>query len=540
MFGHYAWVRVGNMMAVNFLNSRYLKGDQEMMIMAKFTGGVFALSRHINRFVLSITVIASFAFVMPSASQEMQMQCDASKATGKNEIICDFKFSQPQPLEELVFTANEKVLDGAVFTPYSGTGSTSAMLFLIDTSNPKRSATVKRNIKIVRDQLRFSSASRLVGLATFASNLELIFKPEESHNSVESKLSNIVANGAATEFFSNSLEGIKILKDVKADRRALIIMSDGKAEDTAYNRLDVVTAAKEAGVTIIGLGFAETQSETPSLQEIQRLAEDTGGHFVSVVAAQPFPEDFLINLPKYIENGGSIKAPLQDISGSINATLVANIRGGKTFSFTDTIEVATTAPSIPKEPALIAKIYRSFDGIAPGASSWAENNSLLAYLLLAILPLIILAAILFAQTNKPEKEDVDNETVPDRVDLDPDDGTGIGPVPDPDDNGPTRSMMTSKDETLGNFEIVGSEENKYAIPSHSVSIGRHSDNDLQLTNDSVHRHHAHFHISPDGVPTIHDLDTENGVLVNGSLVEKMELKAGDIIELGEVRLRYNP
>ncbi|MBL4696378.1 MAG: FHA domain-containing protein [Rhizobiaceae bacterium] len=518
------------------------------MITAKFTGGVFALSRHITSFALLVTVIASFAFVMPASAQEMQMQmqCEAGTATETSEVVCDFRFSQPQRLDNLVFTANEKVLDGAVFTPYSGTGSTSAMLFLVDISDPKRSATVKRNIDIVRDQLRLSSASRLVGLATFASDLELIYKPAESHNSVESTLSGIVANGAATELFSNSLEGIKILKDVKADRRALIIMSDGIAEDKAYIAQDVVTAAKEAGVTIISLGFAEAQSATPELQFIQRIAEETGGYYDYVVAAQPFPEDFLADLPRYIENGGSIKAPLQDISGSVNITLVANILGGKTLRVTDTVEVAAAAPVVEKEPTLIVKIYSAFNGIVPGASSWAENNNLLAYLLLAILPLILLAAIVIAQMRKTEDEGTENGPVDDIEDVDSVDGGEIETIGDPeefeptDDDGATRAVITSEPETFGHFEIVGSEENKYPIPGHSVSIGRHSDNDIQLTNNSVHRHHAHFHISPDGVPTIHDLDTANGVLVNGNLVKKMDLKAGDIIELGEVRLRYTP
>ncbi|MDJ0930643.1 MAG: FHA domain-containing protein [Breoghania sp.] len=72
----------------------------------------------------------------------------------------------------------------------------------------------------------------------------------------------------------------------------------------------------------------------------------------------------------------------------------------------------------------------------------------------------------------------------------------------------------------------------------NVTIGRHSENDFQLNDDTVHRHHAVFHMSPDKQPVITDLDTENGVVVNGQRISKTELHSGDVIEFGEAKFRF--
>ncbi|UYO51044.1 FHA domain-containing protein [Rhodopseudomonas palustris] len=69
-------------------------------------------------------------------------------------------------------------------------------------------------------------------------------------------------------------------------------------------------------------------------------------------------------------------------------------------------------------------------------------------------------------------------------------------------------------------------------------IGRNRDNDLVLSNSSVHRSHAVLSRDPAGRFTIVDLDTANGVKVNGAPIKSNELNDGDVVELGEVRMRF--
>lgn len=475
------------------------------------------------------------ATTSPSQSGELLMDCAPDKLTDAATVSCDFRLTEPEQLEVLTLSANGKVLDGASFSAYPGIGEKSAWLYLIDRSNPNRAATVRRNIEIAGTQLRTASESRLVGLATFANDLDVVLEPAARHVNLDQTLNGIKADGAATELFANSLKAIEILKAVTADRKALVIMSDGKAEDTAYSRDDVVEAAGDAGVIIIGLGFAESTSETPSLQEIRRLAEETGGYFNSVVGKETFPADFAARLPRYLENGGRIKGPLGDISGDVETSLSVTVASGDVLTATQTIEIAGIAAEPEMPLSLIGKIYSIFDGIHADASDWANTNQALAWLLLLLPPLLIIALVLALRNRSVESVDD-----PFPADADPETPmtSRIDPIEGGNEDDSTRHFAVETDVSFGHFEIVGSEGHPFAIKAQSISIGRHSDNDLQLSNDSVHRHHAHFHISPGGDPTIHDLDTKNGLLVNGHRVETATLQSGDLIELGEVRLRY--
>lgn len=57
-------------------------------------------------------------------------------------------------------------------------------------------------------------------------------------------------------------------------------------------------------------------------------------------------------------------------------------------------------------------------------------------------------------------------------------------------------------------------------------------------NDSISLHHAEIHRRREGDFFIVDLASTNGVFVNDEKVNQGELKSNDIIELGEVRLRF--
>lgn len=469
---------------------------------------------------------------------ELLMDCAEDQVAQSATVMCDFRFTEPHQLEELVLTADGQVIVDSVFSPYPGTGEKSAWLYLIDRSNPRRAVTVKRNIDIAGQQLQTASGSRLIGLATFANDIELVLEPASRHPNLDNTLETIKADGAATELFANSLKAIDILKNVPANRKALVIMSDGKAEDTAYTRQDVVDAARSAGVIIIGLGFAENNSETPALQELRRLAEETGGYFDAVVGSQAFASDFAGKLPRYLENGGQIRGPVGDASGDVVIELSAKVAGGASYNATQTVAVeAAPQPEPPKPLSTVASIYASMLGEDSDTVTWADDNQFLAWLLLALLPVLIIAGTGFWLSKRNgEKVDAFEE-----VDLDDAEtlSTMRTEALDGDfEDGATRFVSAADAVSFGYFEIVGSEDRPFAIAAHSISIGRHSDNDFVLSNDSVHRHHAHFHISPDGAPTIVDLDTTNGVTVNGNRVDRADLQSGDLIELGEVRLRY--
>jgi pSer/pThr/pTyr-binding forkhead associated (FHA) protein len=87
----------------------------------------------------------------------------------------------------------------------------------------------------------------------------------------------------------------------------------------------------------------------------------------------------------------------------------------------------------------------------------------------------------------------------------------------------------------------GRPASQYLIARGSVTIGRASKahNDLILEGDSqVSKRHARIELDPDGRYTLYDLNSTNGVKVNGRRVENCTLQHGDEILLGATRLIF--
>lgn len=76
-----------------------------------------------------------------------------------------------------------------------------------------------------------------------------------------------------------------------------------------------------------------------------------------------------------------------------------------------------------------------------------------------------------------------------------------------------------------------------ALDKASLVIGRTEENDVLLNHRSISRHHAKIVRDGDHY-TIVDLQSANGIRVNGEDYERIELNAGDVVELGHVKIRF--
>src|SRR5262245_4009574 len=80
---------------------------------------------------------------------------------------------------------------------------------------------------------------------------------------------------------------------------------------------------------------------------------------------------------------------------------------------------------------------------------------------------------------------------------------------------------------------------EFELIKPQMVIGRTDDNDIVVNHRSISRNHAKIVREPDtGRYTISDLQSSNGVRVNGEEYGKVELRRGDVIDLGHVRLRF--
>ncbi|HEX4404678.1 MAG TPA: FHA domain-containing protein [Polyangia bacterium] len=125
----------------------------------------------------------------------------------------------------------------------------------------------------------------------------------------------------------------------------------------------------------------------------------------------------------------------------------------------------------------------------------------------------------------------------------------VSAVPDPLEAQPTIPVRTLSEvrspsgqiaaDTSARLVVLTSElaGQEFSLARASVVIGRTDENDVVINHRSISRHHAKIVREGDRY-TIVDLQSANGVRVNNEDYERIELHAGDVVELGHVKLRF--
>ena len=94
--------------------------------------------------------------------------------------------------------------------------------------------------------------------------------------------------------------------------------------------------------------------------------------------------------------------------------------------------------------------------------------------------------------------------------------------------------------TKGELCVVGpgGERQLFPLIRGRLIIGRTADNDIQIDSEFISRHHAQI-FTDDKHSIIEDLNSTNGVYLNGKRVKKKRLRDGDEIELGTFVLEFS-
>lgn len=86
---------------------------------------------------------------------------------------------------------------------------------------------------------------------------------------------------------------------------------------------------------------------------------------------------------------------------------------------------------------------------------------------------------------------------------------------------------------------------EYELSGSRITVGRRSDNQIQLDDPTVSGIHAIFTLQPDPYleglfkVTLVDFNSTNGVFVNGEPISQKTLQPGDIIRIGQHELLFD-
>jgi hypothetical protein len=491
-------------------------------------------------FALQVPAALDTRYVLGSG---VQLNCAQPTMT---LLEFDYRLVTPSSVvEQVSASARSVTLPAPEFEAYIEPPSSSAVLFLVDTSDPARQQVIETNIKHISALLDAGEPHHQFGLSSFDRDIRVLAPIGASPEEINAAAGEMRAVGKTTELYRNTLQAVRMLANHSAERRALLLMSDGLAEDRAYFHDDVVRAARASGVVIYGIGYPRSVSLSVGLQTLRRIAEETGGPFVAVENGSDLPAAFLDAPFAALDNGGRVSFDLEAAteagvggafevraefrladgraSAAIPASLPALSTGEQVVKVIE-VEVpkVVEVPKFIEVPAPSAAAPQGATGAAqgeaPGSAVSAppamlpdKLNVWLWYILIpaALLISLLLVLLLTLRSRRGEP--------------------AAAPAGEPPISLRTLAFLEPHD---------GSGE-RYAVTSAAYRIGRHSDNDLTIQDPSVSRQHAEIHRKRDGSFTITDLGSVNGVFVNQKKIESATLADGDIVEIGDRAYRFN-
>jgi hypothetical protein len=388
---------------------------------------------------------------------------------------------------------------------------TLAVMFMIQLMDPSRRAVMVPMLDTVVRIAEPRDGKHRYAAYTVANDLNLVADFSASKAEFDKQVRAVRAAALPTQLYKGALEAIAKLAREKTERRALVILGDGNSDDQSYEHEQVVKAAKDAGVIIHALGFTAEAAEQPKFQNIRRLADDTGGFRrearVGAVQKYTIGGQFVAEA---LENGGTATVSLREPPGPATLTLTADLGNGRSES----AQIAMTVPAqaAPRAGAPIPAEGEPAD--TPSAwyeklLAWARENPTIALVSGAALVLGTTGLALFGLSSYAARKDRLEE----------------GALAD--------------QPVYGWLDMLDGNASRYPLQTTNVRIGRHRDNDICLLNDSISRRHALLHFDAEKRRfVITDLGGGNGVVVNKIKQQSHDLNDGDLVELGEVRLRF--
>jgi len=228
----------------------------------------------------------------------------------RSRLVCDYRrFAAPEP-EQVTARLAGRELPTPRVTPYSTEPGTSAIMFLVDVSDAELPVAPVAARDHLLGLLDAAPAHQHYGLASFANEVELHAPLAPGTDRIRNVLGELTPGGETAELYRSTLEAVRLLGHYPAQRRALFLLSDGLADDSAYFHDDVVDAARQYDVAIFGIGYLKSPALSTALERLRRLAEATGGLYVTAEAGAALPGNFAARAFAQLAGGGRLVVDL--------------------------------------------------------------------------------------------------------------------------------------------------------------------------------------------------------------------------------------
>ncbi|HSP07841.1 MAG TPA: FHA domain-containing protein, partial [Acidobacteriota bacterium] len=413
----------------------------------------------------------------------------------------------------------------ALLLSFEALASTSVTAILFDTSRSVPPEDFHKATGIVQQYLGASGPQDRVILYAFGNDLRKV-SPEQ--------MKALEATESYTMLFDAAYEAAQDLNHEKADRKSVVIISDGVDTKSATILEDTAAFVNQRGIAVYGIGVGKAQRKT-----LERLALLTGGKYFSINDAG------LSNALREAQAAQKIVEPVQP------APLVSP---------------APAQPSATAAPQAQPARAQPEQAPAPRQEQPPAFHFLWPVGVGAGLILLLAVGYVIARAFKKEERTCPNcgralESYQTVCPSCP--GTGSVRAASPDstqeyhgkeedaglvpaellEKRPMTEEMLSKTFVLMASPVLVIRKGKSVGQTFSlnrvypVSIGRSRVNEIRLDDATISGQHCRI-IPEQGHHVVCDLGSTNGTFVNEKRVNKQILNEGDIIKVGETQFLY--
>jgi FHA domain-containing protein/von Willebrand factor type A domain-containing protein len=470
-----------------------------------------------------------------------EVACTGNRGDDKPTLRCLVRFNGPiDVIGASVVSASGGREWTAAFQAFDPAVDDTAFLVLVDRSEPARSATVQRSTRELADVFARIGPRQRVAVASFAGDITILQNFTSDAAAIRNAFGRIRAEGSSSELFRHALDAIRRLEAVVAGRRVLIIASPAKTADKAFTRDEVERAARQAGVRIVALGYAERDPDQSFLQTLERLSQATQGVSYRVpIATKALPNDFRQTILTRFGAGGIVQAeaPSRDVPAAVDVTLRHPENRTTTFAAN-----LAAGPSLPEK---MTRLDRD-KGVFEQGYDWALDNAWWAVAVgLGLVVALVILVMALRSRRRPEKV-IAPAPVPPPYEPSVAPPAGAEPAEQPEIDeiraGHVSANPAAQSEAeapvIAWLEFNGS-PGRFPVRKKHITIGRQTDNDVVTdpNEDTVSRHHAVVTINTDGRFQITNRSHEyrsnpNPIFVNGRERDHAELTEGDTVKLG--------
>lgn len=429
---------------------------------------------------------------------------------------CELRLGTNESPKLISVSGNGKSIT-ADYQAFDRIKSKTQLIYIIDTAAEIDADAFQRLKNVIIKSVKPNSIN--FGVFGFGKSLLNVAPMATSVDTIKLAINGLGQKGNIAEGYKSIYEVVSNLKAEGADRRLMVLLADDKFDDTAYPITEIIEKLKKLNINVIAVNPYSDSASFSAAQSIRRLASETNGDYITA-QSNSAADAAAPKIVKFYENGGYFQFSPLDKTTKILVELADNKKLNDEFKYDDWAEAKSTAPDalVGKDVAKANSVFGVLNDYYAKFRQWFDENYInkiiaIVGLLMASLIFVVLPIHIVVKNNRNKRcaEEAARNAL---------------------------NVMQQALKELARLDFFDGLGSYLPIVKTSSRIGRHENNDLVLKNTSVHREHAVLSRDNEGHFVIIDLNTENGVYVIGERVGKCYLQNGDIIELGEVRMKF--